>query len=160
MKELDGLRSCPGANGRVMTHASDGLPAIVPDLCVVVPAYNEESNLPVVALEVGAACREAGITCELLFVDDGSRDGTAAVIRRLAAEHAGVRGILLSRNFGHQAAVSTGLRHARGRAIAVMDADMQDAPMPSPNKRRSIVSHMQHPCGFAAAGMQSCSADQ
>lgn len=103
-------------------------PEAVPDLCIVVPAHNEEANLPVLAREVASACDEAGIAFELLFVDDGSRDRTAAVIRRLAAEHPEVRGLVLSRNFGHQAAVSLGLQHARGRAIAVMDADLQDRP--------------------------------
>lgn len=99
-----------------------------PDLCVVVPAHDEEANLPVLVREVERACGEAEIGVELLIVDDGSRDGTAAVIRALTAEHAHVRGLLLSRNFGHQAAVSLGLHHARGRAIAVMDADLQDRP--------------------------------
>lgn len=101
---------------------------VLPDLCVVVPAHNEEGNLRRLAREVTAACEGAGIGVELLIVDDGSRDGTASIIRGLSAEHAHVRGLLLSRNFGHQAAVSVGLRYASGRAIAVMDADLQDRP--------------------------------
>jgi dolichol-phosphate mannosyltransferase len=97
-----------------------------PELSVVVPAYNERTNLPILARELTAACQAAGVTFELIVVDDGSRDGTADVIRSLAGEYRHVRGVLLSRNFGHQAAVSTGLQHAIGRAVAVMDADLQD----------------------------------
>lgn len=98
------------------------------DLCVVVPAHNEETNLPLLVNELSAALERAGIVFQVLFVDDGSRDHTADVIRRLAATHKHVRAIILSRNFGHQAAVSIGLRYARGRAVAVMDADLQDRP--------------------------------
>jgi polyisoprenyl-phosphate glycosyltransferase len=101
---------------------------LLPDLCIVVPAHNEETNLPILVRELAHACDPAGVRIELLIVDDGSRDNTAAVIRELAARHPHVRGLRLSRNFGHQPAVSTGLRYARGRAIAVMDADLQDTP--------------------------------
>ena len=100
----------------------------LPDLCVVVPAHNEATNLPILATELARVCEPAGIRLELLIVDDGSRDNTAGVIRELASSHPFVRGLRLSRNFGHQPAVSIGLRHARGRAIAVMDADLQDTP--------------------------------
>jgi polyisoprenyl-phosphate glycosyltransferase len=101
---------------------------LLPDLCIVVPAHNEETNLPILVRELAHACDPAGVRIELLIVDDGSRDNTAAVIRELAARHPHVRGLRLSRNFGHQPAVSTGLRYARGLAIAVMDADLQDTP--------------------------------
>jgi glycosyltransferase involved in cell wall biosynthesis len=101
---------------------------VKPDLCIVVPAYNEEENLPQLLNELGAALGPAGIAFEVLFVDDGSRDHTADVLRRLAATHKNVRAIILSRNFGHQAAVSVGLQRARSRAVAVMDADLQDRP--------------------------------
>ncbi len=95
---------------------------VTPDLCIVVPACNEEKNLPLLFGELSAALQRAQIGFQVLFVDDGSRDRTADVARELAAAHTNVRAILLSRNFGHQAAVSIGLRYAQGRAIAVMDA--------------------------------------
>ncbi len=101
---------------------------VTPDLCIVVPAHNEERNLPILYEELAATLGEAGIRFDLLLVDDGSRDQTALVIEQLAASRSNVRGLLLSRNFGHQAAVSIGLQHARGRAVAVMDADLQDRP--------------------------------
>ncbi|HSU97710.1 MAG TPA: glycosyltransferase family 2 protein [Gemmatimonadaceae bacterium] len=96
------------------------------DLCIVVPAYNEERNLPILYGELAEVLDREGISFELLLVDDGSRDRTADVIRSLAAAHDNVRALLLSRNFGHQAAVSVGLQHAFGRSVAVMDADLQD----------------------------------
>src|SRR5437867_2818506 len=101
---------------------------VTPDLCVVVPAHNEEENLSLLLKELDAALSPAGVVFQVLFVDDGSRDRTAEVARKLTTTHKNVRAIILSRNFGHQAAVSIGLRHARGRAIAVMDADLQDRP--------------------------------
>jgi len=99
-----------------------------PDLCVVIPACNEEANLPVLVQELTEILDAAGVSFALVIVDDGSRDGTTAVLRELATVDQRVRGLVLSRNFGHQAAISEGLRHARGRAIAVMDADLQDRP--------------------------------
>jgi len=99
-----------------------------PQLCVVVPAFNEEENLPVLHRELAQVLDGRGIGFELLVVDDGSRDDTAGVIRRLAADDPRVRGLRLSRNFGHQEAISIGLQHARGRAVAVMDCDLQDRP--------------------------------
>src|ERR671924_356402 len=99
-----------------------------PELCIVVPAFNEEENLPVLHRELCEALDAKAVTFELLVVDDGSRDGTADVLRRMAKSDHRVRALRLSRNFGHQEAISIGLQHARGRAIAVMDADLQDRP--------------------------------
>lgn len=102
--------------------------APIPDLGIVVPAHNEYENVPALHEALARVLDPAGIRFELLFVDDGSRDGTAEAIRRLAAADTRVRALILSRNFGHQAAVSVGLQHARGRALAVMDGDLQDRP--------------------------------
>jgi glycosyltransferase involved in cell wall biosynthesis len=99
-----------------------------PDLCVVVPAFNEQENIPVLHRELAAALDARGISFELLIVDDGSRDATAETLRRIARTDRRVRALRLSRNFGHQEAISIGLQHARGRAVAVMDADLQDRP--------------------------------
>jgi glycosyltransferase involved in cell wall biosynthesis len=101
----------------------------LPDLCVVVPSYNEEKNLPTLFSELSAACTAAKIDFTMLVVDDGSRDGSAGILTELAKAHSNVGALLLSRNFGHQAAISIGLQHAAGRAIAVMDADLQDSPV-------------------------------
>jgi glycosyltransferase involved in cell wall biosynthesis len=100
----------------------------VPDLCIIVPAFNESENLPVLHRELARAMDERKIRFELLVVDDGSRDDTLDVLRRLNAEDPRVRALRLSRNFGHQDAISIGLSHARGGAVALMDADLQDRP--------------------------------
>ena len=78
--------------------------------------------------ELAQALDARNIRFELLVVDDGSRDGSVETLRKLAAGDPRVRALRLSRNFGHQEAISIGLQHARGRAIAIMDADLQDRP--------------------------------
>ena len=98
------------------------------DLTIVVPAFNEEKNLPELHHELARVLDARGIAFSLLIVDDGSRDATSDVVRAIAASDPRVRGLRLARNFGHQEAISIGLQHARGRAVAVMDADLQDSP--------------------------------
>src|SRR5438477_12055053 len=100
----------------------------LPELCIVVPAFNEEQNLPVLHRELAQALDARGISFQLLVVDDGSRDRTPAILRELAQQDARVAGLRLSRNFGHQEGISIGLQHAHGRAVAIMDADLQDRP--------------------------------
>lgn len=107
---------------------TDAIEVAEPDLEVVVPVRNEEANIPVLAAEVARAAKAAGLRHSILFVDDGSQDDSAKLIRNLSAQGAPVRGLRLSRNFGHQAAISIGLRHARARTIAIMDGDLQDRP--------------------------------
>jgi dolichol-phosphate mannosyltransferase len=99
-------------------------------LSVVCPAFNEEEVLPRFHAELcavlGPLQREFEI--EILYVDDGSRDGTLEVLRRLAAADARVRYLSFSRNFGHQAALTAGLEHARGDVVVSMDSDLQHPP--------------------------------
>ena len=96
-------------------------------LSVVVPAMNEHDNLPALWARVEAVLDEVG-PGELVVVDDGSTDGTWEEVTRLAARDERVRGVRLTRNFGHQAALSAGMAHARGQAVCFMDADLQDPP--------------------------------
>jgi dolichol-phosphate mannosyltransferase len=99
-------------------------------LSVVCPAFNEEEVLPRFHAELCASlaplAREYEL--EILYVDDGSRDGTLEVLRRLAAGDARVRYLSFSRNFGHQAALTAGLEHARGDVVVSMDSDLQHPP--------------------------------
>ncbi len=97
-------------------------------LSIVVPCYNEERGLAELHRRLSAVCATIDGEYEILLVDDGSRDGTAEVIRQLAAADPHVRGVSLSRNFGHQAALSAGIDHATGDAVIVMDADLQHPP--------------------------------
>jgi dolichol-phosphate mannosyltransferase len=93
---------------------------------VVAPVYNEFETLPEFHRRVAAAM--AGRHYELVLVDDGSTDGSGALIQMLAADDPAVRPVHLSRNFGHQAAVTAGLEIARGAAAVTIDADLQDPP--------------------------------
>jgi dolichol-phosphate mannosyltransferase len=95
-------------------------------LSVVTPVFNEESNVDELHARLEAAL--GGIDFELIAVDDGSTDGTAARLGALADRDHRVQVITLSRNFGHQAAITAGLDHARGDAAVVIDSDLQDPP--------------------------------
>ena len=100
-----------------------------PILSVIAPCYNEEPTLVAFVARMTAACRAvAGEAFELLLVNDGSRDGTWPLIRRLAEETHGVTGVNLARNYGHQLAVTAGLKLARGERVLIIDADLQDPP--------------------------------
>jgi glycosyltransferase involved in cell wall biosynthesis len=99
-------------------------------ISIVIPAYNEERNLEVLYSNVREVMDAAASTSdwELVVVDDGSTDGTWRTIERLSANDVRVRGLRLSRNFGHQPALMAGLAAARGRAVIMMDADLQHPP--------------------------------
>mgnify|MGYP002622857590 CR=1 FL=1 len=97
-------------------------------LSIVIPCYNEAANLVALHERLSAAVKGVTGDVEFLFVDDGSRDATLDRLRELAAKDARVRAISLSRNFGHQAALSAGLDEAGGDAVLVMDADLQHPP--------------------------------
>ncbi|WP_435009374.1 glycosyltransferase family 2 protein [Tundrisphaera lichenicola] len=100
----------------------------IPDLSVVVPLFDEERVVGPLHRRLVATLSTMGISHELVFVDDGSRDSTPWLLDEIQAGDSRVSVIHLSRNFGHQAAVTAGLDHARGRAVVVMDGDLQDPP--------------------------------
>ncbi|MEX1308782.1 MAG: glycosyltransferase family 2 protein [Candidatus Sulfomarinibacteraceae bacterium] len=99
-----------------------------PELSVVIPAMNEEENVVEMHERLVAALETVVDGLEIVWVDDGSTDTTWAKISDLAATDARVRGLSFSRNFGHQAAVTAGVDAARGRAVVIIDADLQDPP--------------------------------
>lgn len=107
-----------------------GSPGARPDagaiVSVVVPVLNELQVLPEFHRRLTAAL--AGERFELVYVDDGSTDGTRAELLRLKAADARLRPVFLSRNFGHQAALTAGIDHARGTAVITIDGDLQDPP--------------------------------
>lgn len=103
-------------------------PADLPELSVVVPAYEEEANLRPLYRELCAQLEPLAISWELVIADDGSRDGTWKEIAALHAEDPRVHGIRLSRNFGHQYALFAAMVHARGQAVISLDADLQHPP--------------------------------
>jgi dolichol-phosphate mannosyltransferase len=99
-----------------------------PVLSVVIPVYNEEDNLPRLYERLIAALDPTGLAYEIVFVDDGSRDGSLTYLHALAATDSRILAVELARNFGHQVAISAGLDHSRGQGVIVMDADLQDPP--------------------------------
>ena len=99
-----------------------------PLISVVVPMYNEQESVCLLAERVHRAMDDVCCSYELLFVDDGSTDESAAVVADLAARSPGVRLVSLSRNFGKEAAMLAGYDHARGQAVIVIDADLQQPP--------------------------------
>ena len=95
-------------------------------LSVVTPMHNEEGNARALYERVVAACE--GIPFELVVADDGSKDATPQILEELAGADDRVKVISLSRNFGHQAALTAGLDHATGDVVVMMDSDLQDPP--------------------------------
>lgn len=99
-----------------------------PKYSFVVPIYNEEANLPELYRRLKAVMDSLDGASELVLVDDGSRDRSILLLRDFHQQDARVSYLSLARNFGHQIAVTAGLNFARGEAIIVMDADLQDPP--------------------------------
>jgi polyisoprenyl-phosphate glycosyltransferase len=97
-------------------------------ISVVIPLYNEEQNVGELHRRLTAVLEPLGLSYELVFVNDGSHDATAGLIEDLQRRDEHLVAVHLSRNFGHQPAVSAGIDHARGRAVIVMDGDLQDPP--------------------------------
>ncbi|MGC0314626.1 glycosyltransferase family 2 protein [Kitasatospora acidiphila] len=100
-----------------------------PTLSIVIPCFNETGALHQTHARLAATLRSmTGYTCEQIYVDDGSSDGTWELLVSLARRDPTVRAVRFSRNFGHQAACLAGLREAVGDAVVVIDADLQDPP--------------------------------
>ena len=98
------------------------------DFSIVVPVYNEAEGLPTFWRELHTVLQQLDATSEVVLVDDGSDDESFGIIWQLAEDHAEVRGVSLSRNFGHQIALSAGIERASGDAVITMDADLQHPP--------------------------------
>jgi polyisoprenyl-phosphate glycosyltransferase len=97
-------------------------------ISIVLPVYNEQENIRAVYDRLTVEMDRLGDPYELVFVDDGSSDGSLSELKDLCQLDSCVRAISLSRNFGHQIAISAGLEHAFGQAVIVMDADLQHPP--------------------------------
>jgi len=103
-----------------------------PEISVVVPVYDEEGSLPLLDAEIRQAMRPLGRSYEVIYVDDGSTDGSAGVLRRLAREDLAVRIVRQRRNSGQSAALAAGYRFARGTIVVTLDADLQNDPADIP----------------------------
>jgi polyisoprenyl-phosphate glycosyltransferase len=99
-----------------------------PVFSIIAPVYNEAESLDPLYRRISEVLESSGETWELLLVDDGSTDGSSAIIRDLGQKDSCVRPVIFARNFGHQLAVTAGLDYARGDAVVIIDADLQDPP--------------------------------
>lgn len=99
-----------------------------PTLSLVIPCFNEEAVVPELDRRLRLLLDTLGETWEVVFIDDGSKDKTLAMLEELARSEPRYRILSFSRNFGHQFAITAGVDHARGEAVVVMDADLQDPP--------------------------------
>ncbi|HIW97186.1 MAG TPA: glycosyltransferase family 2 protein [Candidatus Tidjanibacter gallistercoris] len=110
----------------------------MPDISVVVPLLNERESLPELAAWIVRVMDAHGFRYEVIFVDDGSSDGSWDEIARLAGENPAVRGIRFRRNYGKSAALYCGFEAARGEVVITMDADLQDSPDEIPELYRMV----------------------
>jgi dolichol-phosphate mannosyltransferase len=113
-------------------HATAATPSPAPEISLVVPAYNERENLIPLTAAIIETLRGLGQRYEVLFVDDGSEDGTAGVLQDLVAKHPEVRMIRFRRNAGQTAALDAGFKRARGAVVITLDADLQNDPRDIP----------------------------
>jgi len=98
------------------------------DISVIIPVYNEEENVQNLYQRLSSVMHDLKVSYELIFVNDGSRDNSLALVKLLAKKHSEVKFIDFSRNFGHQIAVTAGLDKTKGNTIVIIDADLQDPP--------------------------------
>jgi dolichol-phosphate mannosyltransferase len=99
-----------------------------PTFSVVAPVYNESGSLMEFYRRTSSVLESTGESWELILIDDGSQDGSTEIIRQLAKEDEHVRPVIFARNFGHQIAVTAGLDYSRGKAVTIIDSDLQDPP--------------------------------
>ncbi len=133
-------------------------------ISVVIPVYNERDSLELLHAEIVAVAGAEKLDVEVIFVDDGSNDGSWEVIGALTRDNAAIHGIRFRRNFGKAAALSAGFHHVQGDVVVTLDADLQDDPREIPrflaalapaadapgarkNKRRSTWSAAGKSCG-------------
>ena len=109
------------------------------DISVVVPLYNEAESLPELVKWIDAVAKKNSLSYEIIMVDDGSDDGSWAVVESLKSEYPAIRGISFMRNYGKSAALYCGFEMARGEVVFTMDADLQDSPDEIPEMRRMVL---------------------
>ncbi|NMC39907.1 MAG: glycosyltransferase family 2 protein, partial [Bacteroidales bacterium] len=108
------------------------------DLSVVIPVYNEEESLPELSEWIARACTGAGLSYEIIIIDDGSSDRSWQVTSELSSRNKNIRGVSFRRNYGKAAALHTGFSLAQGNVVITMDSDLQDSPDEIPELVRMI----------------------
>jgi polyisoprenyl-phosphate glycosyltransferase len=98
------------------------------EISVIIPVYNEEDNIYKLHERLKSVMEQLEVAYEMIFINDGSKDNSMPMIKALSKQHPEVRFIDFSRNFGHQVAVTAGLDKSNGKAVVIIDADLQDPP--------------------------------
>lgn len=107
-------------------------------ISIVIPLFNEEESLPELMAWIKRVMGKEGFTYEVIFVDDGSKDDSWDIIKKLKSEYKEVRGIRFRRNYGKSAALNTGFQECNGKVVITMDADLQDSPEEIPGLYKMI----------------------
>jgi glycosyltransferase involved in cell wall biosynthesis len=108
------------------------------DISLIIPAKDEEESIPELVKWISRVMQSHGLSYEVIFIDDGSIDGTWDQIKKATGENASIKGLKFSRNFGKAAALQTGFKAAQGEVVITMDADLQDSPDEVPELYRLV----------------------
>lgn len=122
---------------------------LTPRISLVIPVYNEEENLPELFRELTEVLEKLSVSFEIIFIDDGSKDRSEAILREFALQDGRVRIIFFQKNCGQSAAFAAGFRSARGEIVVTMDADLQNDPHDIPLLLDKITSY-DVVCGWRA----------
>lgn len=122
---------------------------VTPRISLVIPVYNEEENLPELFRELMEVLEKLSVSFEIIFIDDGSKDRSEAILREFALQDGRVRIIFFQKNCGQSAAFAAGFRSARGEIVVTMDADLQNDPHDIPLLLDKITSY-DVVCGWRA----------
>src|SRR6187551_3266251 len=114
------------------------------DISIIIPAKNEEESVPELCQWISRVMQTHGFSYEVIFIDDGSTDGTWDAILKINQANSHIKGIRFNRNFGKSAALQTGFRAAMGKAVITMDADLQDSPDEIPELYRMVTQQGFH----------------
>ena len=127
---------------------------VTPRISLVIPVYNEEENLPELFRELMEVLEKISVSFEIIFIDDGSKDRSEAILREFALQDGRVRIIFFQKNCGQSAAFAAGFRSARGEIVVTMDADLQNDPHDIPLLLDKITSY-DVVCGWRASRQDS-----
>ncbi|MGR3311022.1 MAG: glycosyltransferase family 2 protein [Candidatus Brocadiales bacterium] len=105
---------------------------MIPEVSIVIPVFNEEENVPILASALTCVMEKTGYSYEVIFVDDGSMDGSGLILKKICSENSNLKTIRFKHNAGQTAAMDAGFKAARGKFVVSMDADLQNDPADIP----------------------------
>ncbi|NDJ15886.1 glycosyltransferase family 2 protein [Myxacorys almedinensis] len=119
-------------NPSLLQNSLPPISTFQPDLSIVVPVYNEVESIPMLLDAIATSLSPHPLSYEIICVDDGSKDGSDALLKREAIAHPHLKAVILRRNYGQTPAMAAGFSHARGKAIVTLDGDLQNDPSDIP----------------------------